>query len=344
MTWSDILERAEADATTHNDVHYGEVPCRTVLHSTRSTNLPFRASINPYLNCEIGCAFCFAREFSRRREGQAADGEDRFARRVNAKRGATRILRRELERLAEQGKLHEPIALGAATDPYQPFERRRQLTRRLLEVLLEAARAHPGVLRLILSTRSDLVLRDLDLLGQLRELAQLRVKVSLPSVDRDLLRSLEPRAPTPALRLKAVEGLRRARIDVGVSCSPILPGLTEGPRELRRVFCAVQAAGALFVETEVLSLRGASRAAFMAWAESNAPSYAGLYASLYRGGPLPPWHVRDRIGRVVQVLRQQYGLPASLPWSDEPAPGPRRLPLATPWRGAGPLFEGRSAG
>ncbi|MCA8920888.1 MAG: radical SAM protein [Planctomycetes bacterium] len=343
MTWSEILEQADAEASARNDARYGQVPCRRVLNPTRGPAGSFLHSINPYLNCELGCAFCFAREFSRRREGERLDGEDRFARRIHAKRGAAEVLRSELERLAAAGKLGEPIALGTATDPYQPLERRQQLTRQLLGVLLEAARAHPGALRLIVATRSDLVLRDVDLLRQLREVGQLRVTLGLPSVDRDLLRSLEPRAPTPALRLRAVEGLRRAGLEVGVSCSPILPGLGEDPRALRRVVCAAQQAGARYLQAEVLSLRGASRQAFMAWVEAQHPSYAGLFAQLYRG-PLPPWTVRDRIERVVHVLRCQYGLPERLPWAEREG-APRRLPTATPWSGAGPLFEGgRSVG
>ncbi|MEZ6188248.1 MAG: radical SAM protein [Planctomycetota bacterium] len=361
MTWTDILERAEAEADSRNDVRYGHVPCKHTLNPTRGEHLPFAHSINPYLNCEFACTFCFAREFSRRREhGLQTSEDDRFSRRIQAKRDAAEVLRQDLSRLAEQGRLHEPIALGTATDPYQPFERRHQLTRALLAVLLESARAHPGHLRLIVATRSDLILRDLDLLRPLSEVAQLRVTLGLPSVDRDLLRTLERRAPTPALRLKAVERLRRAHLDVGVACAPILPGLTEGPRELRRVFCAAQGAGARYLEAQVLTLRGASRDAFLAWAEAHAPSYAAMFRGLYRG-PLPPWPVRDRIARVVHVLRRQYGLPAGLPWSAQPnalqglaadassdlgpaTPAGRRLPIAAPWSNAGPLFRGLGDG
>lgn len=322
MGWQEILSSAPR-ADERNDVEYFEVESRRVLNPARLPWLPFDLTLNPYLQCELGCAYCYAREHADRR-ARGAGGPDRgaFDRRIYAKTGAPAVLRDELARLSRLGGLGgKEIALGTATDPYQPYERRARLTRALLEVF-----ATVEDVRLSITTKSDLVLRDLDVLQAIGRKGHVQVNVTITTVDRDLARSLEPRAPTPARRLRAVEGLARAGVPVGVFCMPVLPELTEASRDLRAIVCAAREAGAAWFAANVLFLRGeAVRAAFFAWLEGAFPALVPRYRRLYQG-PSAPEAITDRVTRVVEALRRQYGLPPHVPW---PAPraGPRQLSL-----------------
>jgi DNA repair photolyase len=330
MGWQEILANSP-QADERNDVRYYEVPARRVLNPARASALPFDLTLNPYLNCEVGCAYCYARDFSERRApGAPADPDSRkagasgasgaFEREIYAKTGAPAVLRDELARLARQGALAgKHIALGTATDPYQPYERRARVTRGLLEVF-----ATIDDLRLSITTKSDLVLRDVDVLQEVARRGHVRVNVTITTTDRDLARSLEPRAPTPARRLQAVQGLTRAGLAVGVFCMPVLPDITDAPRELRALVCATREAGARWFTANLLFLRGdAVRAAFFAWLQRAFPGLVPRYLRMYRAASEPPDAVVDRVTRLVDALRRQYGLPddhAFPPLSAPPAP------------------------
>lgn len=317
MGWQEILSTAP-QADERNEVRYFEVEARRVLNPARAPGLPFDLTLNPYLHCEVGCTYCYARDHADRRNG----GPSEFDRRVYAKTGAPAVLRAELARLSRAGEVAgKEIALGTATDPYQPYERRARLTRALLEVF-----ATIDDVRLSITTKSDLVLRDADLLAEIARRGHVRVNVTITTVDRDLARSLEPRAPTPARRLRAVEGLTRAGVPAGVFCMPILPELTDAPRDLRAVVCEAKQAGARWLAANVLFLRGdAVRTSFFSWLDRAFPALGPRYRRLYRG-PSAPESVTDRITRVVDALRRQYALPDHLAF---PAPreGPRQLSL-----------------
>lgn len=330
MGWQDILATAP-EVDTRNAVHYHEVACQSVLNEVRAPDLPYDLSANPYLNCEFGCRFCFARDVAERRSQQAHSGA--FERRIYAKPGAADRLDAELKRLARRGQLSRIISLGTATDPYQPLERRRRDTRALLERLVAAAERgpEPSPLRVAIATRSDAILADLDLLQRLNEHAQVRVHIGLNTLDRELLRSLEPRAPTPALRLHAVERLAAAGVPVGVHAMPVLPHLTDDSRTLRRLVCAAQQAGARYLTARILFLQGAARDAFLTWLAEARPSLVSLYRRHYRTRT-PPLHVQERITGLVASLRRQYGLPADLPFDDRGQP-PQQLDLFDAPRG-----------
>ena len=182
--------------------------------------MPFTWTINPYRGCEFGCRYCYARythEFMEMRDGME------FEQKIYVKQHAADLLRHELRRV----KPDESIALGTATDPYQPAERRYEVTRGILE---EFAR-HRGF-ELGIVTKSNLVVRDLELLKQVAQSNKLSVHITITTLDTELARILEPRAPRPDLRLDAVRALAQAGMRVGISCSPVVPGITDSPKDL----------------------------------------------------------------------------------------------------------------
>lgn len=299
-------------------VRYLEAPARRVLNPVRAapgSASPAR-SANPYLNCELACVYCFARDLAELRAGGPTD----FDHEVRARVEAPARLREEVERLARTGTLDRPIIIGTATDPYQPLERTARVTRGLLEVLAEVE----GV-RVAVHTKSDLVLRDLDLLRAIGRRGHVRVNVSLCTVDAGLARLLEPRAPSVDRRLRAVEQLARAGLPVGVHLMPVLPGITDAPREVRSAIWAARNAGARWLAAQVLFLRGAARDGFLAWLERERPDLVRRYRRWYRGVHAAEG-VEDRVRRVVEALRRQVGLPAEIAWPGPAAPA-EQLPL-----------------
>ncbi|MDC3379377.1 radical SAM protein [Planctomycetota bacterium] len=322
MSWDEILKSAQR-VEARNGVDYREVSCGRVLNRVDSREVSYLRSVNPYLNCEVGCTYCFARDVAGRR-GDATE----FSTSVYVKTESPRVFRQELARLAARGQISQPIGLGTATDPYQPVEKRQRLTRALLE---ELAR-HEGVV-VSVYTQSDLVLRDLDLLQEINRHGHARVNVTLTTPCRNLARSLEPRAPTPELRLKAVQRLARAGVPVGVMCMPIIPEVTDSPRDLRSLVCDAQAAGASWFSSRVLFLRNESRQSFMGWLSKERPGLVAYFRRMYAKSNNAPEHVRDRIERVVSALRRQHGVCAEVPFPAIAGKG-RQLPLFGPAVGA----------
>ena len=205
----------------HN-VEYFTLESRSLLSRVVSQRaLPFTWAINPYRGCEFACKYCYARythEFMELR-----DGVD-FERKIFVKQQAAELLRRELRKV----KRGEEIAIGTATDPYQPAERRYEVTRAILE---ELAR-HTG-LELGIVTKSSLVVRDVEILRRVAQNNRLFVNMTVTTVDAELARKLEPRAPRPDLRLEAVRQLNLAGVDAGVICAPVLPEITDRPHDWR---------------------------------------------------------------------------------------------------------------
>src|SRR2546421_3217769 len=197
-----------------HDVEYFTLPVRSLLNRCTVARMPFTWTINPYRGCEFACKYCYARythEFMEMR-----DGVD-FEQKIYVKQHAADLLRQELRRV----KPGEEIAIGTATDPYQPAERRFEVTR----IILEEFARHEG-LELGIVTKSNLVLRDIDLLQQISRKNDISVHVTITTLNVDLARILEPRAPRPDLRLEAVRRLNQAGINAGVSCSPVIPEIT----------------------------------------------------------------------------------------------------------------------
>ena len=241
---------------------------RTIISRNDSPDIPFTQSINPYQGCEHGCIYCYARPSHAYLD--LSPGLD-FETRLFAKPHAAELLRHEL---ARPGYRCEPIALGANTDPYQPIEREWRITRQVIEVL--AACDHP----LTITTKSALVERDLDLLAPMAAKGLVRVYVSIGMLDRDLARTLDPRAPTPQRRLQAVQALAAAGVPTGVIAAPMIPQLTD--RFLEAILEAAAAAGATHAGWTMLRLPREVAPLFRAWLDVHQPLRAAHVMSLVR--------------------------------------------------------------
>ncbi|HEX7285459.1 MAG TPA: radical SAM protein, partial [Candidatus Angelobacter sp.] len=217
-----LASEGEAVGEGH-DVEYLSIDCRSILTRCNSPRMPFAWMINPYRGCEFACKYCYARythEFMEMR-----DGLD-FERKIYVKQHGAWLLRRELKRV----KPAESIAIGTATDPYQPAERKFEITRSLLE---EFSR-HRGLI-IGLVTKSTLILRDLQLLKAVAAGNKLTICITVTTTDAALARALEPRAPRPDLRMLALRKLTEAGLRAGVNCAPVLPGITDTPTSLEAV-------------------------------------------------------------------------------------------------------------
>lgn len=248
---------------------YREEPCRSALNHVRG--MPFEWSLNPYMGCAHRCAFCYVRAFERRAE-RPSDG--RYGQSIRVKTNVAEVLRRELERPSWKDAL---VAIGAATDPYQPAEGRYRLTRACLEVLAE--RANP----LGIVTRGTLVVRDRDVLAAAAARARVLVHLSIPTLDESVTRRTEPGAPSPRQRLRAVRMLADAGIRVGVAIAPVIPGLTDAPESLAAVVRAARDAGAAKLWTEYLYLRPGTREHFLAELGRAWPEQRTALEQLYAG-------------------------------------------------------------
>ena len=233
----------DLDAT--RGVEFIEMPVRQILNRCDSPRMPFRWTINPYRGCEFGCVYCYARythDFLELRDPMD------FERKIFVKRMAAEVLSRTLSRTPIGT---DAIAIGTATDPYQPAERKYGLTRSMLEIF-----AQLSGLDLSITTKSSLIVRDLELLRKINRRSKLSVNFSLITLDRKLQRILEPRAPRPGLRLRALFELARAGIRCNVLMMPMIPGLTDDPAAIENVIRAARRANAsgvwwrsLFLET-----------------------------------------------------------------------------------------------
>jgi DNA repair photolyase len=278
----------------HN-VEYFTLPAKSLLNRCVSQrSMPFTWTINPYRGCEFGCRYCYARythEFMEMRDGLE------FEQKIYVKQHAAELLRHDLRRVQP----NEAIALGTATDPYQPAERRYEVTRGILE---EFAR-HQGY-ELGIVTKSHLIVRDLDLLQEVARSNQLSVHITITTLDTDLARILEPRAPRPDLRMDAVRSLSQAGLRVGVSCSPVVPGITDSPKNLEAVIHAAADAGADYVFANPLFLKPCSAAVFLPFLEQNFPHLADNYRQRYRDHAFLPAAYGKRLSQLVKHLREKY--------------------------------------
>jgi DNA repair photolyase len=279
-----------------HEVEYFTLPVRSLLNRCTGVRMPFTWTINPYRGCEFACKYCYARythEFMEMR-----DGVD-FEQKIYVKQHAAQLLRRELKRV----KPGEEIAIGTATDPYQPAERRFEVTRAILE---ELAR-HQG-LELGIVTKSNLVLRDVDLLRELGRGNRLSVSVTITTLNVGLARILEPRAPRPDLRLEAVRKLNQAGIAAGVSCAPVIPGITDSPRDLEALVRATAEAGGKHIFANPLFLKPCSAAVFLPFLEKEFPHLAAGYHQRYKDRAFLPKAYGKRISQLIASLRKKYGM------------------------------------
>jgi DNA repair photolyase len=290
---------AEGEALSQgHQVEYITLENRSLLTRCTSTRVPFYWQINPYRGCEFACKYCYARYTHEYME--LRDGLD-FERKIYVKKHSAWLLRQELR----QVRVGQSISIGSATDPYQPAERKFGITRAIME---EFAR-HEG-LSVGLVTKSDLILRDLDLLCAISRKNRFSVHMTITTTDTNLARILEPRAPRPDLRFKAVEKLVAAGIHTSVNCAPVLPGITDSPQELAKVVRAAAAVKARSVAAIPLFLKPCSEKIFMPFLEENFPHLVAMYKKRYADRAFIPAEYTKRISALVKRLCRQNGIVA----------------------------------
>jgi DNA repair photolyase len=279
----------------HN-VQYFTLESRSLLNRCDAPRMPFKWTINPYRGCEFACKYCYARythEFMEMR-----DGLD-FERKIYIKQQAAWLLRRELRRV----KRGEAIAIGTATDPYQPAERHQRVTREILEELAQHKGFEIGIV-----TKSDLILRDCEVLQRVAEQNRLYVNVTITTLDARLARLLEPRAPRPDLRMDAVKELNRAGIDAGVICAPVLPGITDSEESLEALVAATKAAGGKNIFANPLFLKPCSAAVFLPFLEKEFPALVKQYQERYASRAFVSEAYHRDISKRMAKLREKYGI------------------------------------
>jgi DNA repair photolyase len=283
---SDALRRADA-------ARYQEVTCRSALNPVKG--MPFEWTLNPYRGCTHGCHYCYARRYQTQFE---LGSDDEFASIIFVKTNLVEVLRRELRRPSWAG---EYVAVGTATDCYQPIEGHYKLTRRSLEAFRDFNNP-VGVV-----TKGPMIVRDKDVLTDLTNGPGCTVYISVPTVDEDAWRLLEPGTAAPLQRLRAVRELADAGIRAGVLMNPIVPGITSKPALMERTMKAIADHGARFVGCNVMFLDGGTRDHFMRWLSQEFPhmveGYEQLYASKYAPGAY-----RKEVQEVLTMLRTKYGV------------------------------------
>ena len=312
---ADLVKAGGAEALTEaiqraDHAKYQEVQCRSALN--RVKGMPFEWTLNPYRGCTHGCHYCYARRYQTQFE---LGSGDEFASIIFVKVNFVEVLRRELRR---PSWTKEHIAFGTATDCYQPIEGHYKLTRGALQALA-AARNPAGII-----TKGPMVVRDIDVLSELGRRAGCSVCVSVPTVDEDAWRLLEPGTAHPLQRLRAVRDLVDAGIRTGVLMNPIVPGISSKPALIERTVKAIADHGAQFVGCNVLFLEGGTREHFMRFLQQEFPHLVEGYQTLY-ARKYAPTAYRGEVRQIVSLLRARYGLDSREPDGDEPPAATERV-------------------
>jgi DNA repair photolyase len=273
-------------------VDYREEPCRNGLN--RVKGMPFNWSLNPYMGCAHRCTFCYVRAFERRADRPSGE---QYGRSIRVKTNVAEVLRRELARRSWTG---ESVAIGAATDPYQPAEGRYRLTRGCLTALAEAANPF-GII-----TRGPMIVRDVDVLVEAASRADVTVTFSVPTLDHDIWSRTEPGTAPPRQRLRALRTLVDAGIRAGVGVAPILPGLSDRRDLLEDVVKAARDAGAVSLWANVLYLRPGTREHFLENLARDWPDLMPRYERLYAGRAYLDKATTAPVQRTVAELRAEY--------------------------------------
>lgn len=304
--------------------HYQEITCRSALNPVKG--MPFNWTLNPYRGCTHACHYCFARRYQTQFE---LGPDDHFSSFILVKVNLVEVLKKELDRAAWA---REQVAVGTATDPYQPIEGHYKLTRRSLEALL-ASRTPIGLV-----TKGPMVVRDADLLADLGRRAACRVYVSVPTVDEEAWRALEPGTAHPLQRLRAVRTLRDAGIDAGVLMAPVVPGFTTQPARLEATIKAIADHGAAFMGANVMYLKGGTKDHFMGFLAREFPEMTAGYGRLYAGAYAKPEYV-EGVRAMISALQDRYDLRRRTRGGPADAPDPEEAPApsqpALTWDDAG---------
>jgi DNA repair photolyase len=302
-----------------------ELAPRSVLNSPQQTGMDFW-SLNPYIGCEFGCTYCYARYAHRYaverahdagrlsdaefRDFRGPNGWEAFERRILVKEHVLAALESELRRYLRSAHPPDgptaPLVIGTATDPYQPAERRFQLTRQVLERLARCEGLNVGVI-----TKSPLVARDVEVLRRIQERGDLEVYVSLITVDVPIIRRVESRSPMPAVRLRALAKLTAAGINAGLIVAPVLPGLTDDGPHLEALFQAAREAGARFVHAGPLRLYPAVRDRFLPVLDLHFPGLGTRYRRAYARRSNAPREYARALAARIKRLQARYGFPVN---------------------------------
>jgi DNA repair photolyase len=294
---SDIRKRGDAaldEAQRRADAaRYQEVVCRSALNAVKG--MPFNWTLNPYRGCTHACHYCFARRYQTQFE---LGPGDHFSSVIFVKINLVDVLRRELDK-PSWGR--EQVAFGTATDPYQPIEGHYKLTRRSLEALL-AGRTPIGLV-----TKGPMVVRDADVLAEIGRRCGCTVYMSVPTVDEDAWRALEPGTAHPLQRLRAVRQLREAGVNAGVLMAPVVPGFTTQSSKLEATIKAVADHGAAFMGANVMFLKGGTKDHFMGFLAKEFPQMVESYNRLYAGAYATSDYIKGIRG-MIDLLQQRYAV------------------------------------
>jgi DNA repair photolyase len=295
-------------------VEYREEPCRSALNPVKG--MAFKWSLNPYMGCVHRCTFCYVRHFEHRSDRPA---DDRYGTSIRVKVNVADVLRRELARASWA---HDMVAIGAATDPYQPAEGRYRLTRACLEALRDAANPFSII------TRGPMIVRDLDVLVEAALRADVSVTFSIPTLDEDVWKRTEPSTAHPRQRLRALRALVAAGVKASVGMAPILPGISDRPEQLRQVVRAARAAGATGVWANLLFLRPGTREHFLAHLAEDWPEQLPLYERLYAGKAYLGADVAEPVRQEVSRLAREHRIRDRRQVRLAPPPEPEQLSLS----------------
>ena len=294
------LARAAANAPLDSTgclTEYRPLASRSILSKvTSNRGMPFTHGINPYRGCEFACRYCYARYTHEFLELRAPED---FERKIYFKENAAWLLAQELKKL----KPGTQIALGTATDPYQPLERKQQVTRSLLEVF-----ARTNGLQLGIVTKSTLIARDMELLKEIAARHRLSVHLTVTTMNVKLARILEPRAPRPDLRMRTVAQLRQAGLRAGVLCSPLMPGITDTRASIAVVARAAAAANASFFAAGALFLKPCSQPTFLSFVREHFPGQLAAYQNRYAKNAFVSTEYRQRVADLVDSVCREYKL------------------------------------
>lgn len=295
---------AESHRKSPERPEYFLLPVKSILNRCDSARVPFDWTINPYRGCEFGCVYCYARYTH---EYMELDGGE-FERKIFVKKDAGPLLSYDVSHKysyaseSSGGERPEHIAIGTATDPYQPAEREYGVTRACLEELSKREGLSISVI-----TKSNQIVRDIDLFKRIAERSELSLSITITTLRARLARLLEPRAPRPDLRVAAVRQLREAGLRVGVSASPLIPGITDREGELEAVAEAVHEAGAQWFFSGVLFLMPSSAKQFLPFVRAKFPRLTKQYEEWYTKEAYAPEKYRKAIAERVARLKQKYG-------------------------------------
>ena len=294
-------------------VEYREEPCRSALN--RVKGMRFDWSLNPYMGCVHRCTFCYVRAFERRADRPF---DDRYGVSIRVKVNIAEVLRRELARASWK---REAVAIGAATDPYQPAEGRYRLTRACIQALAQASNPFSII------TRGPMIVRDIDVLAAAAGRADVSVTFSIPTLDEDVWRKTEPSTAHPRQRLKAVKALTDAGIRAGVGMAPILPGISDRPEQIAEVVRAAREAGACGIWTNLLFLRPGTREHFIANLQRDWPELVPRYEELYRRSAYLGAAEARPVKQLVSGFANEFGVRDRRANRLRPEPEPEQLEL-----------------